>query len=639
MRLFLVLLGSAVAIQIGVSNTQQSLRGIVLDEHSQPVPGAWVFLAAQGPPSARMTLTDADGSYSISNLPIGVDFELRAEHHGRSSAVTLFRVSEPGERVSIELRIEPRIRFTAAPHSGLNATLRNDASGNYHMPELMLGGIATLDYDGDGCADIFLPNGADLQSLIKTEPEFHNRLYRGGCDMTFTDVTDRAGVAGEGYSMGAAAADYDNDADVDLFVAGLNRNLLYRNRGDGTFEDVTLRAGLSGVHPERGKMWAVAAGWFDYDRDGRLDLFVVNYVDWSRELETPCRAGDRKYYCHPKVFSGLPNQLFQNTGDGTFKDVSAHSKIADAIGKGMGVAFGDVDDNGFSDVFVTNDSVPNSLFLNQGDGTFRERALEAGVAYAFHGRAVAGMGADVRDYDDDGRPDIVLSAMYFDEFPLYRNVGPPRFFTDETVSSGLALASRSLTGWSIGFYDLDNDRHKDLFVATSHFPGTGRLNTVLGADAAQPNHVFRNSGNGKFVDVSASAGADFQISALHHGSAFADFDNDGRIDVVVTALNSTPKLFRNTSPGPAHWLAVRLVGKRSNRDGIGARIRLTLPNGGRLYNQATTSVGYASSSEPLVRFGLGPYPAAKEVQIRWPSGQLQTLPVQRADQLITVREP
>ena len=550
-----------------------------------------------------------------------------------------FRVSDPSERVSIELRLEPRIRFATPARSGLNFTLRNGAEGSFHLPELMLGGVAAFDYDGDGCSDIFFANGAKFPSLNKSGPEFHNRLFRNNCDMTFSDVTERAGVAGSGYSMGAAAADYDNDGHVDLFVTGLNRNILYRNRGDGTFEDVTERVGLSGRDKEKGKMWAVSAGWFDYDRDGRLDLFVVNYVDWKPELERDCRANDRRFYCHPKVFSGLPNQLFRNRADGTFEDVSRSSKIAESIGKGMGVAFGDVDANGFPDVFVANDSVPNFLFLNQGNGTFREAALGAGVAYAFHGRAVAGMGADVRDYNDDGRPDIVLSAMYFDEFPLYRNAGGQRMFADETVASGLALATRSLTGWGIGLYDFDNDRYKDLFLAASHFPGTERLNPTLGSDVAQPNHVLRSQGNGRFLDVSASAGDDFQHSALHHGAAFADFDNDGRVDVVVSALNSTPKLFRNTSNGAAHWLGLRLVGKRSNRDGIGAQIRLILPNGGVHYNHATTSVGYASSSEPYVRFGLGPYLHAKEIEIRWPSGQVQVITQQPADRMITIQEP
>jgi hypothetical protein len=286
-------------------------------------------------------------------------------------------------------------------------------------------------------------------------------------------------------------------------------------------------------------------------------------------------------------------------------------------------------------VFVANDSVPNFLFENLGNGKFKEVALEKGVAYAAHGNAVAGMGADFRDFDDDGRDDIVLDGIYLDTFPLYRSLGAPKFFVDETVTSGLANATRQLTGWSLGMYDFDNDGHKDLFFANSHFPG---YEAYAHADSALSNRVLRNLANGRFEDVSIAAGRDFQIPALHHGAAFADFDGDGRVDVVVTALNSPVKLFRNTSL-PAHWIALRLVGTRSNRDGLGAKVRLTMPTGRAQYNHATTSVGYASSSEPLVRFGLGPYETAQEIEIRWPSGRVQVLKGIKGDRMLEVQEP
>jgi len=302
----------------------------------------------------------------------------------------------------------------------------------------------------------------------------------------------------------------------------------------------------------------------------------------------------------------------------------------------MGVAFGDFNGDGLPDVFVTNDSIPNFLFENLGNGKFQEVALERGVAYAVHGNAIAGMGADFRDFDDDGLEDIVLDGMYFDTFPLYRNLGKPRYFTDETVSSGLAAATHELTGWGLGLFDFDNDGHKDLFVAASHFTGSGPRGRT---DAALPNHILRNQGNRWFEDVSALAGRDFQVPGMHHGAAFADFDNDGRIDVVVTTLHSYARLFRNVSPDPGHWVALRLVGTRSNRDGLGARVRLTLPGGAVKYNHATTAVGYASSSEPLVRFGLGPYEEAKEIQIRWPSGKVQVLKAIRGDRVLTIKEP
>jgi hypothetical protein len=383
-------------------------------------------------------------------------------------------------------------------------------------------------------------------------------------------------------------------------------------------------------------MWSVSAGWFDYDNDGYLDLFVSSYVAWTAGADHCSQEGGKPFYCHPRVYQPLPNRLFHNNRDGTFTDVSQNSGISRKLGKGMGVAFGDFNDDGLTDIFVTNDSVPNFLFENLGNGTFREVAVDKGVAYAAHGNAIAGMGTDFRDLDDDGREDIVLDGMYFETFPLYRNLGPPKFFRDETESSRLAAATHELTGWSMGMFDFDNDGHKDLFFAASHFPGSGPRGST---NAPLSNHVFHNPGNGGFDDVSALAGSDFQIPALHHGAAFADFDNDGRVDVVVSAINSYAKLFRNTSPASGHWIALRLVGTRSNRDGLGARVRLTLPGGAVQYNHSTSAVGYASSSEPLVRFGLGPYDVAKEIQIRWPSGRVQVLRQINGDRILTVKEP
>ena len=531
----------------------------------------------------------------------------------------------------------PPIQFEdAAAKAGLNFTLRNSAGGRFYQVELMVAGVAALDYNNDGCMDVFFVNGAALPSLTKTGPEFYNRLYRNNCDLTFTDVTQEAGLSGEGYSMAVAAVDYDNDGYVDLFVAGVNKNALYRNRGDGTFEEVTAKAGVSGVDPDLGKLWSVSAGWFDYDNDGWLDLFVSNYVAWDPRADSLCNSAQDQFYCHPKVYQGQPNQLFHNNHDGTFTDVSRSSGIARSIGKGMGVAFGDFNGDGWTDVFVANDSEPNFLFRNNGDGTFREVGLEAGVAFRSDGSAVAGMGADFRDVDDDGREDLLLSAANDDTFLMFHNRGAPHFFVDDTEPSGLAKPTNALTGWGLGLYDFDNDGRKDLFVATSHFPGLERFSFT---DPALSCHVFRNLGHGRFEDVSKTAGADFQRRAFHHGAAFADFNNDGRVDVVVTALNSPAKLFLNTSAGRAHWLALKLVGTASNRSGLGARVRLSLPDGSLHYNRATSSVGYASSSEALVRFGLGPHDRADEIEIRWPSGRIQVLKAIRGDQVLTVKEP
>ena len=534
-----------------------------------------------------------------------------------------------------ELRAQIRFEDVAGK-AGLTFELKNGATGEYHQIELMLGGVAVLDYNNDGCMDIFFTNGAALPSLKKSSPEYYNRLFRNNCDGTFTDVTEEAGVRGEGYSMAAAAGDFDNDGFVDLFVAGVNRNFLYHNRGNGTFEDVTAKAGLSGTDPRYGKMWSIAAAWVDVDNDGYLDLFISNYVDWEPAKEPVCGTPEHRLYCHPSAYAGRPNQLFHNNHDGTFTDISVPSGIAASIGKGMGVAFADYDGDGLMDVFVANDSVRNSLFHNLGNNKFEEVGLLAGVALNENGRAVASMGVDFRDFDNDGRPDLAITAMVNDTYLLFRNTGLSPYFEDDTASSGLSEATRTLTGWGIGMFDFDNDGWKDLFTANAHFPG---LSEYLARPSPLPNSVFRNLGNGRFRDVSKGAGPDFQIPGQYRGAAFADFDNDGRVDVVVSAIDGFPRLFRNVSPHTGHWIALKLRGTRSNRDGMGSSVQVTLSSGKSLYNHATTSVGYGSSSEPLVRFGLGAEAVAKRIRIRWPSGTIQELKEVHADRILEVREP
>jgi hypothetical protein len=637
--LALVLLALGLAALGLITHAQSgnpSVQGKVTDAAAKPVKGAMVWLKVPGTAQSLHSLSNAEGSYSFRSLRVGADYEVHAGYNGLASRVTPLRLSKADETITINLTVAPRIRFEdVTTKAGIDFTLRNGATGRFYQPEIMLGGVAAFDFNNDGCMDIFVTNGATLPGETKTTEAYRNHLYRNNCDMTFTDVTEQAGLAGEGYAMGVAAADYDNDGFVDLVVTGLRKNTLYHNRGDGTFEDVTSKAGLDKIDPKYGDMWSVSAGWFDYDNDGFLDLFVTSYVAWTPETDVKCKLNEVLYYCHPRVYKGLPNRLFHNNHHGAFTDVSASSGIGDSVGKGMGVAFGDFNGDGLTDVFVANDSVPNFLFQNLGNGKFKEVALATGVAYNAPGNAVAGMGADFRDFNNDGLDDIALDAMYWDGFTLYRNRGSPNFFADATVSSGVVLATRNLTGWGMGMYDFDNDGYKDLFYAASHFPGS---EPQVHSDAALPNHVLRNLGNGAFEDVSSLAGPDFQRRALFHGAAFADFDNDGRIDVVVSAVNGKLKLFRNVSPEPGHWIALRLVGTKSNRDGLGARVRLTLPPGGAEYNHATTSVGYASSSEPVVRFGLGPYVSAPEIEIRWPSGMVQTLRDTHADQLLTVKE-
>jgi enediyne biosynthesis protein E4 len=544
----------------------------------------------------------------------------------------------PGTLICAPLLLAPfllaaQIRFEdVTGKAGLEFVVRNDARGQFHQVELMPGGVAAFDYNNDGCTDVFFTNGAALPSLRKTGPEFHNRLFRNNCNLTFTDVSQSARLTGEGYSMAAASGDYDNDGNVDLFVAGVHGNFLYRNLGRGVFEDVTVRAGLA---PGRGqKIWSVSAGWFDYDHDGRLDLFVSNYVVWDPLAESACGSPVHRLYCHPDSYKGLSHPLFRNNGDGTFTDVSHSTGVGAWVGKGMGVTFADFDNDGWTDVFVANDSVPHQLFRNR-NGKFREMALEAGVAYADHGKPIAGMGCDFRDFDNDGHPDLVVTGMVNDTYLAFRNLGRRLLFEDFTAQSGLARATSQLTGWSMGLFDFDNDGWKDLFVANSHFP---QLDHYLGVDSPLANSVFRNAGKARFEDVTPGGGEAFTRRAFFRGTAFADFDRDGKVDVVISALNSPGMLLRNVSASPNHWIALRLVGKQSNRDALGARISVTLPDGTYLHNHATTSVGYGSSSEPLVRFGLGANKRVDRIEIRWPSGIVQRLDDVAGDRLVEVVE-
>ena len=545
--------------------------------------------------------------------------------------ITLILLLATADRMQAQIRFED-----IAAKAGLKFELRNGALGEFRQPELMLGGVAVLDYNNDGCMDVFFTNGAAMPSLEKTGPEFSNRLFRNNCNGSFTDVTGKAGVGGEGYSMGVAVADYDNDGYPDIFVAGVNRNILYHNRGNGTFEDVTEKAHLSGVDSHYGKLWSVAAAWVDIDNDGWLDLVVSNYVQWNPKAEPRCGTPDQQLYCDPSAYHNTPAQLFRNNHDGTFTDITNSSGLGSQLGKGMGVVVADYDCDGLMDIFLANDSVPNFLFHNLGHGKFEEVALTAGVALNDDGRPVASMGADFRDYENDGRPGLVFTAKNNDTFSLFRNTGKLPPFEDDTARTGLAIATRTLTGWGIGLYDLDNDGFKDLFTANAHFPG---LDHYLGTAAALPNSLFRNRGDGHFEDVSKTAGADFQVAGQYRGVAFADFDNDGRVDAVVTNVNGPARLFHNVTPDAGHWLALKLTGARSNRDGIGASVMVTLPNGARLFNHCTSSVGYASSSELLVRFGLGKHAAARSIQVRWPSGKVQQLYDVKADQVLNVREP
>jgi hypothetical protein len=428
--------------------------------------------------------------------------------------------------------------------------------------------------------------------------------------------------------MGVATADYDNDGWTDLFVAGVNRNILYHNQHDGTFKELTK------LDPVRApKPWSIAAGWFDFDNDGLLDLFVVNYCKWDPKNEPYCgdpRPGYRTY-CHPRHYEGLPNQLYRNNGDGTFTDVSKQSGIADHIGKGMGIAFADYDDDGKTDVFVANDTVRNFLFHNEGEGRFTEVGLRAGIAFNADGRALSSMGVDFRDIDNDSKPDLLVSALTNETFPIYKNAGTG-LFTDVTYPSRLGLLSLPFGGWGAGVYDLNNDGWKDIFVAASDVMDNAEL--FSSRRYRQANQIYVNRGDGSFSNVEHGG-----KPRAHRGAAFADFDHDGRVDIAVTSLGDNVELLRNSSEPKHHWLDVLLTGRKSNRDGIGAIIRLTTGSGLVQLNHVTTSVGYASSSSKIVHFGLGASAKTAAIEIRWPSGKRQKLDNIPADQLLKITEP
>jgi hypothetical protein len=525
-----------------------------------------------------------------------------------------------------------------AESSGVHFVTENCRTPEKHQPETMLGGIALLDYDNDGYTDIYLVNGAEMPSLVKTGPKYYNRLFHNNHDGTFSDVTERAGLRGSGYGMGVAVGDYDNDGWPDIYLANVNGNQLFHNNHDGTFSDSTAKAGVGGGLYHGKKTWSIAAGWFDYNNDGLLDLFVSNYVEWEPAHEPVCIGGSgQRGYCHPDNFAPVPNTLYRNNGDGTFTDVSSEMGIGSVLGKGMGVVFADYDGDGFPDVFVANDNSPNLLFHNLGGKKFEEVGLNAGVAYSEEGKALAGMGAEFRDIDNDGWPDIWHTAIEHETFPLFRNQGGGGQFQNVTEASGIGRMSGEMSGWSNAVVDLDNDGWKDLVVV--------RGNVLDDVDKyspryhyAQPNALFRNLGNGKFSDVSQSAGVAFNRPAPNRGLAYADLNNDGQVDLVISALGQPVMLLYNVTRNQSHWITLKLVGIKSNRMGIGAQVRITAEDGLKQYNEVTTSTGYASSSDVRVHFGLGSSRILRTIEIRWPSGTRQVLESVTADRILEVRE-
>jgi hypothetical protein len=522
--------------------------------------------------------------------------------------------------------------------SGIGFVHQSSPTSQKYLIESMSGGVAVFDYNGDGLLDIFFVNGAALQDPMplaarpdKTAPRFWNRLYRNNGDGTFTDVTERAGVQGKGYGMGVAAADFNNDGHTDLYVTNLDGNILYRNNGDGTFTDVTGEAGVAGGG------WSAGALFIDYDRDGLLDLVVSRYLNWDFSRNIWCGEHKPGYrsYCHPDQFSPITHLVFHNLGQGRFRDVSVQTHFSQFPGKGLGIAMDDFDRDGWPDIFIANDAVPQQLFRNRGDGAFDEVALARGVAYDSDGRSFSGMGADFADYDNDGWPDLFANALATQRYALFHSLkGTFDYVSD---SAGVGGASMLHSGWGSKFIDFDNDGWKDLFIAQGHVMDNIQL-TQPHLRYLEPPLLLLNV-RGKFVDVSAQGGPAFRIPRAARGAAFGDLNNDGWIDIVVSCNNGAPLILENRQARANHWLTVDTIGKSSNRDGIGTRLRLVTASGSEQYAMVTTGASYLSSNDKRVHFGLGHDQQVKLLELTWPSGKIQRLENVEADRILTVREP
>jgi enediyne biosynthesis protein E4 len=523
--------------------------------------------------------------------------------------------------------------FEPVPSSISGITWRhvNGRSPDYYLPETTGAGCAFFDYDNDGWMDVYLVNSGRCD-FYEPNPPLKNALYHNNRDGTFTDVTDKAGVAGGGYGMGAAVGDYDGDGFPDLYVTQYGRSILYHNNGNGTFTDVTEKAGVAAPG------WASSAVWFDYDNDGRLDLFACRFVDFNKSANKFCgnEQTKQRYYCLPSVYPPSRSWLFHNNGDGTFSDVTESSGIGKVLGKAWGVVATDINNDGWMDLFVANDKEPNFFFLNQGKGKFAEIGLSASVAYSEDGRARSGMGVDAADYDQDGWQDLVVTNVDQEMYSLYHNTHDETF-TDKASAFGIGSITRLMSGWGVKFFDYDNDGNSDLFIANGH-PDDHVEEYTHGVTYEEPLLLFRNTEKG-FENVSAKAGAVFRQKFAARGMAVGDFNNDGAVDVLIAVNNGSPLLLRNTNAQGNHWLGVRLVGKRSNPDAVGARITWYAQDLKRTRFK-TGGGSYLASHDPREVLGIGKRTKIDRLEVRWPqpSDKVETFTKLPLDRYITIVE-
>jgi hypothetical protein len=544
-------------------------------------------------------------------------------------ALALLMVGQTGRGAGAET---PAIQFRdVTQQAGIKFVYNNGAFGKKFLPETMGPGVAFIDYDNDGWPDIFLVNGMDWPGHVQKHST--PKLYHNNHDSTFTDVTHKAGLDIEIFGLGVAVGDYDNDGYDDLFVTAYGQSHLFHNNGNGTFTDVTQKAGLLGP-----KEFSTSAAWVDYDKDGNLDLVVGNYVQWTPETDLYCTLdGKSKSYCTPESYKGTSVRLWHNRGNGTFEDVTQKAGLGDPTSKTLGVAVLDYDNDGWPDLLFSNDTQPNKLYRNNGNGTFTEKAVVAGVAFSEDGVARAGMGVDAADYDHSGFPSLLITNFSNQMLSLYHNEGKG-LFVDEAPRSEIGRASLLTLGFGCFFFDYDLDGWPDVLVANGHIDADVQR-VQANVKYAMPPHLFRNMGNGKFAEVTKSVGQAFATPRVGRGAAYADIDNDGRLDLLLSTNGGPVYLFRNEAQGSAvnRSLRIKLIGAKSNRDGIGAIVKVT--SGGETQTQMLRSgSSYLSASELVLTFGLAQREKAEAIEIRWPSGQVDKLSGVAAGATIAVTE-